>query len=588
MAMGPAAFNALQEEQQQRADFEMPLAMRRLGIAGNDALRIGGAVGSGALRVADSITGVSDLANSLNPFGTGYVNSLGQFANVTAQQGGTLANNIFRDYLNNQDDRLGLGAGNRAMAPVPTRSEILARSAAPAPALAPRPDALDGPAFAPSPIAAPVQRQQPDALSGPAFQPQAQQRTPQKATAPAPAMPPTPQERQKNLADIMATPETLEAVAKAGSVRGGKNEVIKTRRGFTPENLGMIAFGLTLMTGGDMSEALNNGLSVHGNLDQMRDEKQQRKASQELLKSVPKEYVPALNALIESKQFEKVADYAVGIEQDRQAVEREDAATEAANARRAALAQQTAAVLGVSPDAISMMPPEKLAQMVVNQFDSNNAAALAQQKAALKAQADAAIEGDQASGIEFLAAYGIDAANLPQKAIEKQVEKLSVGQFSQGESTAAGHAYVMATVIPRLEYLEETHWDKNFGFKKNRAAAAEYDQLLNELALAINRKDSGAAISIPEKKEVRDLYGFKIAVTGGSEAANAAAQRQRRSKYKAIKGQAGLALPHMMVNNPIVYDSDVLAGGVTIGVGTDFIPTPYDTNPDGVEFLGAE
>lgn len=572
MAMGPAAFNALQEEQQQRADFEMPLAMRRLGVAGNDALRIGANLGAlgGAMRVADGI------------------GTVGQFANVTAQQGGTLAKNLFNDYLNKQDEFYDLGAGNRAMAPVPTRSEILARSAAPAPALAPRPDALDGPAFAPSPIAAPVQRQQPDALSGPAFQPQAQQRTPQKATAPAPAMPPTPQERQKNLADIMATPETLEAVAKAGSVRGGKNEVIKTRRGFTPENLGMIAFGLTLMTGGDMSEALNNGLSIHGNLDQMRDEKQQRKASQELLKSVPKEYVPALNALIESKQFEKVADYAVGIEQDRQAVEREDAATEAVNARRAALAQQTAAVLGVSPDAISMMPPEKLAQMVVNQFDSNNAAALAQQKAALKAQADAASTGDEDEARAYLAQFGVDAGMLKGDELQKQVTKFATGDFSSSQSETAGHAYIMATVLPRLDYLEANFWQGDrVGFGTNRAAANEYRQLLEDLTLAVNRKDSGAAVAKTEFEKTERLYGFQTdKFFGANKASNAKSRENRRTKLKAFIAQTGGAYQHMIINSPIAYDADLTAGGVSMG--SDFIPTPYDTNPDGVEFLGAE
>lgn len=405
----------------------------------------------------------------------------------------------------------------------------------------------------------------------------------QRSTQPArPAIPPTPQQRQEAMAQAFASPETLQAVAEATTAPDGKGEPIKKKRkGFTPENMGLIAFGLTLMSGGDFDDALNNGLALHGTLDGMRDEKEQKAASEELLKSVPPEYVPALNALIASKQFDKVAEYGLGIQQD-------EAAAEAANAQRLGLVQQAASVLGVSPDAISMMPADKLAQMVVNRFDTQDTMQINAQKAQIEASKQAALDGDKSAGIEFLAAYGVDATNLPEKAINKQIEKLSVGQFSQGESNAAGHAYIMASVIPRLEYLEENEWDPVTGFKTNRAAQAEYDQLLDELALAINRKDSGAAISIPEKKEVRALYGFKLKATGGAAAANAAAQKQRRNKYEAIKGQAGLALPYMMVNNPIIYDDDVLAGGVSLGVETGFTPTRYSTNPLGIEFEGVE
>lgn len=384
------------------------------------------------------------------------------------------------------------------------------------------------------------------------------------------------------MAQAFASPDTLQAVAEAGTVRGGKSEPLKKKRkGFSPENMGLIAFGLTLMGGGDFSEAMDNGLMLHGTLDGMRDEKEQKAASEELLKNVPPEYVPALNALIASKQFDKVAEYGLGIQQD-------EAAAEAANAQRSGLVQQAAGVLGISADAISMMPADKLARMMVNRFDNQGTMQINAQKAQIEASKQAALEGDKSAGIEFLAAYGVDATNLPEKAINKQIEKLSVGQFSQGESNAAGHAYIMASVIPRLEYLEDNEWDSLTGFTTNRAAQAEYDQLLNELALAINRKDSGAAISVPEKTEVKKLYGFKRRNTGGGAAANAAAQKQRRNKYEAIKGQAGLALPYMMVNNPIMYDGDVLAGGVSLGVDTGFTPTRYDTNPLGIELEGVE
>ena len=575
MAFGNNAYPMLQAEQQARAEQLAALGqnpnMRRAGVI---AKNIGG-VGRGAINLLDEVTGVSDIVNHINPMGSkmagsGFLNSIGQAGRVAGQQITPYVGNMGRDVMNRIDADAGLNTPQRQMVPVPSRQQILS------PALSPQPDALSGPAFAPA---------SPAPMPQGALAAEAQQRatpaTRSRNTPAAPPMPPIPQERQANLAQAMVSPETLQAVAEAGSVRGGKSEPLKKRGGFSPENMGMIAFGLTLMTGGDMTEALNNGLTVHGNLDAMRDEKEQKAASQELLKNVPKEYVPALNALIASKQFDKVADYSLSIQE-------EQAATEAADAQRAGLVSQAAGILGISPDAISMMPPEKLAQMVVNRFDTQDAMQINAQRAQIEASKQAALEGDKSAGIEFLAAYGVDATNLPEKAINKQIEKLSVGQFSQGESNAAGHAYIMASVIPRLEYLEDNEWDTLTGFKTNRSAQAEYNQLMNELALAINRKDSGAAISQKEMDEVRALYGFKLKATGGASAANSAAQKQRRNKYEAIKGQAGLALPHMMVNNPIIYDDDVLAGGVSIGVDTGFTPTRYSANPLGIEFEGVE
>jgi len=572
-AAGQRALNQINADQQALAE---RIAAARANPSDN--MRRAGAVlgdlGSAANTVYRAFDPFNPIVAAQDMYDSGvrFKDSVGDLANVTRQQVGGVLGNMGRQYANRIDAQAGIDTPPRPMMPVPTYQQITD----PKPALAPQPDAFNLPAFAPA---------SPAPMPQGALAAEAQQRatpaTRSRNTAAAPPMPPIPQERQANLAQAMVSPETLEAVAEAGSVRGGKSEPIKKRGGFSPENMGMIAFGLTLMTGGDMDEALNNGLTVHGNLDAMRDEKEQKAASQELLKNVPKEYVPALNALIASKQFDKVADYSLSIQE-------EQAATEAANAQRAGLVSQAAGILGISPDAISMMPPEKLAQMVVNRFDAQDAMQINAQKAQIEASKQAALEGDKSAGIEFLAAYGVDATNLPEKAINKQIEKLSVGQFSQGESNAAGHAYIMASVIPRLEYLEDNEWDPLTGFKTNRSAQAEYNQLMNELALAINRKDSGAAISKSEMDEVRALYGFKLKATGGAAAANAAAQQQRRNKYEAIKGQAGLALPYMMVNNPIIYDDDVLAGGVSLGVDTGFTPTRYSTNPLGIEFEGVE
>ena len=394
-------------------------------------------------------------------------------------------------------------------------------------------------------------------------------------------MPPIPQERQANLAQAMASPETLQAVAEAGSVRRGKDEPIKKRGGFSPENMGMIAFGLTLMTGGDMNEALNAGLTVHGNLDAMRDEKEQKAASQELLKNVPKEYVPALNALIASKQFDKVADYSLSIQEEQAATEKEDA-------QRAGLVSQAAGILGISPDAISMMPPEKLAQMVVNRFDTQDAMQINAQKAQIEASKQAAMQGDETEARAYLAQFGVDAEMLSGKALEKEVTKFATGDFSSSQAETAGHAYIMATVLPRLDYLEQNFWQGDrMGFGANFEAANEYRQLLEDLTLAVNRKDSGAAVQKEEFDKTERLYGFQTdKFFGANKASNAQSQQNRRTKLKAFIAQTGGAYQHMIINSPITYDDDLTAGGVSIGA--DFLPTAYDTNPLGIELEGVE
>jgi hypothetical protein len=335
------------------------------------------------------------------------------------------------------------------------------------------------------------------------------------------------------------------------------------------------------MAGGDMDEALNNGLTVHGNLDAMRDEKEQKAASQELLKNVPKEYVPALNALIASKQFDKVADYSLSIQE-------EQAATEAANAQRAGLVSQAAGILGISPDAISMMPPEKLAQMVVNRFDTQDTMQINAQKAQIEASKQAAMQGDETEARAYLAQFGVDAEMLSGKALEKEVTKFATGDFSSSQAETAGHAYIMATVLPRLDYLEQNFWQGDrVGFGANFEAANEYRQLLEDLTLAVNRKDSGAAVQKEEFEKTERLYGFQTdKFFGANKASNAQSQQNRRTKLKAFIAQTGGAYQHMIINSPIAYDDDLIAGGVSIGA--DFLPTAYDANPLGIEFEGVE
>lgn len=442
----------------------------------------------------------------------------------------------------------------------------------------PQPDALSGPAFAPA---------SPAPMAQGALAAEAQQRaTPAtriQETAPArAAMPPTPQQRQTAMAQAFASPDTLQAVAEAGTVPGGKSEPLKKKReGFSPENMGLIAFGLTLMGGGDISEAMDNGLMLHGTLDGMRDEKEQKAASEELLKNVPSEYVPALNALIASKQFDKVAEYGLGIQQD-------EAAAEAANAQRSGLVQQAAGVLGISADAISMMPADKLAQMVVNRFDTQDTMQVNAQKAQIEASKQAALQGDEGEARAYLAQFGVDAEMLSGKALEKEVTKFATGDFSSSQSETAGHAYIMATVLPRLDYLEQNFWQGDrMGFGTNSEARNEYNQLLEDLTLAINRKDSGAAVAKEEFAKTERLYGFQTdKFFGANKASNAQSQENRRTKLKAFAAQTGGAYQHMIINNPIAYGDDLTAAGVEIGA--DFFPTAYSTNPLGIELEGVE
>ena len=427
MALGNNAYTMLQAEQQARADQLAALQasptdnMRRAGVIGKNL----GSAANTVYRAFDPFNPVV-AARDMYDSGVAFKDSVGDLAKVAGPQVGGFLANMGRDVMNRIDADAGLSTPQRQMVPVPSRNQILN----PAPALSPQPDVMGAQVFGPAAAqAAAPQAAMPQAAMPPAAMPQAAiaaealekvnaedeaEKPAQRSRQPArPAIPPTPQQRQEAMAQAFASPETLQAVAEATTAPDGKGEPIKKKRkGFTPENMGLIAFGLTLMSGGDFDDALNNGLALHGTLDGMRDEKEQKAASEELLKSVPPEYVPALNALIASKQFDKVAEYGLGIQQD-------EAAAEAANAQRLGLVQQAASVLGVSPDAISMMPADKLAQMVVNRFDTQDTMQINAQKAQIEASKQAALDGDEGEARAYLAQFGVDAEMLSGKALEK-------------------------------------------------------------------------------------------------------------------------------------------------------------------------
>jgi hypothetical protein len=72
------------------------------------------------------------------------------------------------------------------------------------------------------------------------------------------------------------------------------------RRRFGPENLGMIAFGLSLLGGEDVTTAMNNGLNVYGMFEGMDDAKEQQDAIDAAIGQLPPEQQEYARALYET------------------------------------------------------------------------------------------------------------------------------------------------------------------------------------------------------------------------------------------------------------------------------------------------
>lgn len=72
------------------------------------------------------------------------------------------------------------------------------------------------------------------------------------------------------------------------------------RRRFGPENLGMIAFGLSLLGGEDVTTAMNNGLNVYGMFEGMDDAKEQQDAIDAAIGQLPPEQQELARALAET------------------------------------------------------------------------------------------------------------------------------------------------------------------------------------------------------------------------------------------------------------------------------------------------
>ena len=72
------------------------------------------------------------------------------------------------------------------------------------------------------------------------------------------------------------------------------------RRRFGPENLGMIAFGLSLLGGEDVTTAMNNGLNVYSMFEGMDDAKEQQDAIDAAIGQLPPEQQELARALAET------------------------------------------------------------------------------------------------------------------------------------------------------------------------------------------------------------------------------------------------------------------------------------------------
>jgi hypothetical protein len=137
---------------------------------------------------------------------------------------------------------------------------------------------------------------------------------------------------------------------------------------------------------------------------------------------------------------------------------------------------------------------------------------------------------------------------------------------------------VLAQVIPQMERLEELYFDPNVGWGPDIGVRNEYNRLKSEFSRAVLRKESGAAISVDEQRDVDRDYGFRNnALFGGKgvDRSNAVAAAARRGKLQDFANTGGLAYKKLMVESGINFSDDVLAGGVRYGADTNFIPTVW-------------
>ena len=116
-------------------------------------------------------------------------------------------------------------------------------------------------------------------------------------------------------------------------------------------NMGLIAFGLSLLGGKDITESMNNGMVVSQYMEDRRDKKRQREAFDEYMQSLSPEEQQIARQLEASGNIQAFAE-----------MQQERAKEEVAEAEKAILVNQLAQISGADPSA--------LAQLSVGQLQS--------------------------------------------------------------------------------------------------------------------------------------------------------------------------------------------------------------------------
>ena len=150
------------------------------------------------------------------------------------------------------------------------------------------------------------------------------------------------------------------------SVRGGSIDESqpekKGRFNFTPEEMGLMTFGLTLLAGGGVN-AVQNGLSTHSQFDAIRDRKEQKQAKnfwrrcRRNISPQSRRWSPRV-ASTKPRSPPRSLNARTLFARDKQ--------------QRVALAGRVADMYGISSAALENMSADRLAQMAVNFADADN------------------------------------------------------------------------------------------------------------------------------------------------------------------------------------------------------------------------
>ena len=240
--------------------------------------------------------------------------------------------------------------------------------------------------------------------------------------------------------------EAVTAAEQVGSVRGGSKPLTKPQRDrMNPMNLGLIAFGLSLLGGKDITESMNNGMVVSQYMEDRRDKQRQREAFDEYMQSLSPEEQQIARQLEASGNIQAFAE-----------MQQERAKEEVAEAEKAILVNQLAQISGADPSA--------LAQLSVGQLQSE---------------------------LAKRAFAGADGAG---------------GDFTKEEQKAAFAAMEMEDAYKDMVGLMQAGYDPNnfANFATNRSDFLAFEAAFNRFLTAYVPFKSGAAFSAQEVQNYRN------------------------------------------------------------------------------------